>query len=104
MLKDMTDVESEKRSFLNKTFLKKAIPITLLIIIIISVIVFFYGFNGNSLDFSNSEILIGPTDSMDGEPQEYPIKTISRGCVPLFSRFLTRFCLCRESLKRNLRS
>ena len=37
---------------------------------------FFYHFNGDSFDFSDSEILVVPTGSMDGEPQDYPIKTI----------------------------
>ena len=56
--------------------LKIVISFAIILIIIVTVTVFFYHFNGDSLDFSNREILTVPTNSMDGEPQDYPIPTI----------------------------
>ena len=38
--------------------------------------VFFYRLNGDSLNFSDSRVLIVPTNSMGGEPTDYPISTI----------------------------
>ena len=52
------------------------IGIVVVVIALITTSIFFYHFNGDSFDFSGSEILIVPTGSMDGEPQDYPIKTI----------------------------
>ena len=58
------------------------IIISVLVIIALAaaagVIVFFYHFNGDSFDFSDTEILTVPTGSMDGEPQDYPISTIPK--------------------------
>ena len=39
---------------------------------------FFYNLNADSYDFSHSELLIVPTDSMDGNPRDYEISTIPK--------------------------
>jgi len=56
--------------------LKNIVVAAVILLVLSSVVIFFYHFNGDSFDFSDSEILIVPTGSMDGEPQDYPIKTI----------------------------
>ncbi len=56
--------------------LKTIIIIAVVVIALFTTALFFYHFNGDSLDFSNREILTVPTNSMDGEPQDYPIPTI----------------------------
>ena len=66
---------------------RRAPPIALIVmaIIVVSIAagtgVFFYHFNGDSIDFSNREILTVPTGSMDGEPQDYPISTIPKNSL-----------------------
>ena len=61
--------------------LKTFIIIAVVVIAIISATLFFYHFNGDSLDFSNREILTVPTNSMDGEPRDYPISTIPKDSI-----------------------
>ena len=59
----------------------KVLPVVIVVALLISTTVFFFNLNGGSLDFSKSDILIVPTGSMDGEPQDYPISTIPKDSV-----------------------
>ena len=61
--------------------LKVCIIIAVILILVIPTTIFFYHFNGDSLDFSNREILTVPTNSMDGEPRDYPISTIPKDSI-----------------------
>ena len=54
----------------------RIITIVIVVIILLSIGLFFFHINGNSLDFSSSEIRIVVTGSMDGDPQPYEISTI----------------------------
>ena len=58
--------------------LKIVILAAVILIALASIAIFFYNFNGQSLDFSDSKILVVPTDSMDGESQPYDISTIPK--------------------------
>ena len=70
----MSEVDAEGRK--GRPILRICIISAVVLIVLISTTVFFYNFNGKSLDFSDSEILVIPTGSMDGEPQDYHISTI----------------------------
>ena len=59
----------------------KAVPVVIVVAILISTTVFFFNLNGGSFDYSKSDILIVPTGSMDGDPQDYPISTIPKDSV-----------------------
>ncbi len=48
---------------------------------LIATTVFFFHLNGDSMDFSDSELLVIPTGSMDGGPQEHPISTIPEDSI-----------------------
>ena len=61
--------------------LKVCIIIAVILILVIPTTIFFYHFNGDSLDFSNREILTVPTNSMDGEPRDYSISTIPKDSI-----------------------
>lgn len=60
---------------------KTAVIVAVLLILVSALGVGFYKFNGNSLDLSDREVLLIPTSSMDGEPQDYPISTIPTGSL-----------------------
>ncbi len=55
------------------------------IIVVVAVVIGGLGYvihiNGNSLDFSHTEAKIVVSGSMDGEPRDYPIKTIPTGSM-----------------------
>ena len=61
--------------------LKIVILAAVILIALASIAIFFYNFNGQSLDFSDSKILVVPTDSMDGESQPYDISTIPKDSI-----------------------
>ena len=61
--------------------LKTIIIIAVVVIALFTTALFFYHFNGDSLDFSNRTIVTVPTSSMDGEPQDYPITTIPKDSI-----------------------
>lgn len=57
-------------------------------ILLVVVSSFFYHLNGDSNDYSRSELLIVPTGSMDGEPRDYEIPTIPKDSM-IISKHLT---------------
>ena len=61
--------------------LKVIIIAAIILIMLTSAAVFFYNFNGKSLDFSDRQILVIPTGSMDGESQPYSISTIPEDSI-----------------------
>lgn len=61
------------------------IVVTCLVMVVSS---FFYHLNGDSYDYSRSELLIVPTGSMDGGPTGYEISTIPKDSI-IISHFLT---------------
>ncbi len=70
------EVNNSKRSLITKI-----VVISIVAVLLISTVVFFYSLNGNSLDFTHSELMVVPTGSMDGEPQPYEIPTIPKGSM-----------------------
>ena len=48
------------------------------LIIIVSAGIYFFNINGKSLDFSDSELMIVPTGSMDAGPKDFEIPTIPK--------------------------
>lgn len=64
-----------------KGCLKVIIVAAIILIMLTSAAVFFYNFNGKSLDFSDRQILVIPTGSMDGESQPYSISTIPEDSI-----------------------
>ena len=64
-----------------KKRLKIFIITAIVLIALISTTTFFFHLNGNSLDFSDSRILVVPTGSMDGEPRPYSISTIPEDSI-----------------------
>lgn len=75
----MPDSTGEKRlKIVGLSFITVIIVMLLSVIIFSSAIIFFYNLNGQSMDFSDAEILMVPTGSMDGEPQPYEIPTIPK--------------------------
>lgn len=52
-----------------------------LVMALISTTVFFFHLNGDSMDFSDTELLVIPTGSMDGDPQDRAIKTIPEDSI-----------------------
>ena len=65
-----------------RSIIKIAIPITITAVLFVSTLLFFFNLNGGSLDFSDSEMLVVPTGSMDGEPQnQYSIPTIPKDSI-----------------------
>ncbi len=61
--------------------LRTFVIVAVVVIGLVTTTLFFYHFNGDSLDFSNREILTVPTNSMEGEPQDYPISTIPEDSI-----------------------
>ncbi len=56
---------------------KKMVSIAAVVIVVAAALVIVYDFNGKSLDLSDREVRIIPTNSMAGEPRtEYEIQTI----------------------------
>ena len=53
----------------------------IVLISLISTTVFFFHFNGDSLNFAGSNILVVPTGSMDGEPKPFDIPTIPEDSI-----------------------
>ena len=58
------------------------------VILLVVVSSFFYHLNGDSNDYSRSELLIVPTGSMDGGPRDYEIPTIPKDSM-IISKHLT---------------
>lgn len=58
------------------------------VILLVVVSSFFYHLNGDSNDYSRSELLIVPTGSMDGGPKDYEIRTIPKDSM-IISKHLT---------------
>ena len=48
---------------------------------LVTTTVFFFHLNGDSMDFSDTELLVIPTGSMDGEPQDQAIRTIPEDSI-----------------------
>ncbi|AMH94388.1 signal peptidase I [methanogenic archaeon ISO4-H5] len=82
---------SEK--FLTK---KNAVTIAAVAIIALSIFFVFFNLNGNSADFSNRDIRLIITDSMDGEPQDYEIRTIPKDSLVMVE-------ILSDSEKENLK-
>ncbi len=56
---------------------KRIVAIAAVVIVVAAALVIIYDFNGKSLDLTDREVRIIPTNSMDGEPRtEYEIQTI----------------------------
>ncbi len=56
---------------------KRIVSIVAVVIVVAAALVIVYDFNGKSLDLTNREVRVIPTNSMDGEPQtQYEIQTI----------------------------
>lgn len=69
---------------MNKT-LKRTAELTLLIVLILLSASYFVGLNDGSLDFSDREIRVVITDSMDDEPQPYDIPSIPRNSLVMYT-------------------
>ena len=69
-----------------KIILKEVIITSIVLIILISTTLFFYNINGDSFDFSDSELYIVPTGSMDGGPTDYPISTVPKDSMVMVHR------------------
>ena len=54
------------------------IKVVLAILVVVAGVYFVYDLNGSSLDLSDREVRLIVTDSMDGEPRDYPISTIHK--------------------------
>ena len=59
---------------------KKRTVVSVAILLILALIVagLFINLNGNSIDFTHRDLRVIVTDSMDGEPTDYPISTIPK--------------------------
>ena len=71
-------VSSVYRKKRDRPVVRIVIGVIIVSLLVIPVASFFYHLNGNSYDFSRSEILIVPSDSMDGGPTGYEISTIPK--------------------------
>lgn len=71
-------VSSVMREKKERPIVKIAVTVIAMATLFILVSSFFYHLNADSYDFSRSELLIVPTDSMDGGPTEYEISTIPK--------------------------
>ena len=78
-------VETEKKGFLRRNAVKIIIIATVAIVIVAVMA----DLNGGSLDFTDRDIRLIVTDSMDGEPTEYPISTIEKDCLVMVKRIHT---------------
>ena len=62
-----------------KRFSKKSIATAVILLILALVVAgLFINLNGNSINFMNRDLRVIITDSMDGEPTDYPISTIPK--------------------------
>ena len=66
---------SDCEQFLTK---KRIFAIVAVVIVALSMFLLFYNLNGNSADFTDREVRLIITNSMDGEPQDYEISTIPK--------------------------
>ena len=57
---------------------KKIVIIAIILALLIIVAGLFINLNGNSIDFTNRDLRVIITDSMDGGPTDYPISTIPK--------------------------
>ena len=57
---------------------KRAVTAIVLLMLALVVLGLFVNLNGNSFDFMNRDFRVIITDSMDGEPTDYPISTIPK--------------------------
>lgn len=73
--------DDERINGSKRSLIIKIVTITIVAIMIVSTVVFFYNLNGKSLDFSDSRLLVVPTGSMDGGPTEYEISTIPKNSM-----------------------
>ena len=55
---------------------KKAVAVTVLVVLIVCCVGYLIHLNGNSVNFSDTELKIVVSGSMDGEPRDYEISTI----------------------------
>jgi hypothetical protein len=57
---------------------KTIASLIIILIIAVAAIAFAFHFNGNSMDFSNRQVLLIVTDSMDGDVHEYEIDSFPK--------------------------
>lgn len=60
---------------------RKIVGVAVVMVILFSCFALAVTVNGGSFDFSDREVRIIVTDSMDGEPTDYPISTIEKGAL-----------------------
>lgn len=65
---------------------RSMIAIAVLAVIVVCGLGYVIHINGDSLDFSHTETKIVVSGSMDGEPRDYPIKTIPTGSMVVIHR------------------
>ena len=62
------------------------VKIVIAVAIIISTCAYFYNLNGKSLDFSSSELMVVPSDSMDAGAKDFEIPTIPEDSLIMVHR------------------
>ena len=77
-------MDGEESTAVNNTPKKRRVKrmtiVSAVVLLVLTLIVagLFINLNGNSIDFTNRDLRIIITDSMDGEPTDYPISTIPK--------------------------
>ncbi len=74
-------VSSVYRKKRDRPVVRIVLGVIIVSLLVLPVASFFYHLNGDSGDYSNSELLIVPTDSMDAGPTEYEISTIPKDSI-----------------------
>lgn len=79
-------LNTEERALDLKLSRRSMLTISIVAVIAACSLGYVFHINGNSMDFSDTEAKIVVSGSMDGQPRDYPIKTIPAGSMVIIHR------------------